>query len=102
LMGGPNMLAWLYGRGECKLDPQHVLLQVMANAFYRSQANRGQPLGSKELNASHQLMSTALKAAAHLEKTDKVVSDVNELRIKLQHKDLTTSIEDEQDGDILH
>jgi hypothetical protein len=102
LAGGPSALAWIYSRGEVALDPQHVMQHVMAEAYFRGKTGRAHALNAKETLVAHQFMATALKAAGQITKVDRVATDINELRIKLQHRELTTSIEDAEEGEILH
>jgi hypothetical protein len=102
LSGGPSALAWIYSRGDVQLDANMVMQHVMAEAYFRGKTHRAHALNAKETVVAHQFMVTALKAAGAITKVDKVANDLNELRIKLQHKELTTSIEDTEEGEILH
>lgn len=102
MTGGVDALAWLFGRGAHAVEADTVLRQVMTDAYFRGRSHRGFSIGSKEATAAHGFMKTAFTAAQSLSKRGPV-DGVNALLIKLRHRDMTTSIDQEaKKEDILH
>lgn len=101
ITNGPEVMAWMYGRGRATMDPQRVQEQLMTDAYHRGRSHRGLPISSKEAQAAHAFMGTAIKVAQVLGKTH--APDVTQLLIKLQHRDRSIPIEEAvQQGEVLH
>ena len=101
VMTGLKGLQWQFNLGDVKVDPKAVIQQAMTDSFYRSRAGRLAGITSAEAEAAHKHMKTAVSAATTLAKSD-TGNLLSELLIKLQHRDLTTSIHEEQPENIMH
>jgi hypothetical protein len=100
ITGGADALSWLFGRGAFVVKPEKVSQQVMTDAFFRGQANRGHSLSSKEAAAAHSFYLTAFKVAQPLiPKGD--ANAAPEFHFKLMQRDLTAPVDSLPPGDIL-
>jgi hypothetical protein len=100
-MQGPKALAWIYSQGTVDVDPQDVLQHAMADAYFRGATNRDYKLSSKEANATHALMSSAVKIANALSKTKP--QNGNALALKLKYREMTTPVHEAAPvEDLLH
>ncbi len=96
---GVKRLHWLFGRGEVEVEAEVVQRRVMADTFFRGQAQRMYKIDSEEAKAAHALSKTALGAAVALNnKVDN--SGVNALAIRLLHREMTTPVEEERPEDV--
>lgn len=92
IMHGVDYLRWTFGRGEMDLDPNTVIKRAMTDAYFRGRMNRGHALSSKEAAAAHGFLKTAASLATQLGKTG--APNVNDIIIKLKHRDMTEKVED--------
>ena len=93
--GVPGLL-WLYCRKTAEIlnvDAEDVQRRVMIDAFFRGRANRLFPLASDEAKAAKGYMDMAVKVALVLSKKVNTTG-LNDLLIKLRHRDMTSSVED--------
>ncbi len=100
-MSGVNGLMWLYNRGNLKLDPKEVIRKAMTDAHFRANAGRFSSVTSKEADAAHKHLKTAMSAAGQLAKGD-TGNLLSDLLIRLQHRDDTTPITPELADNLLH
>ncbi len=91
---GVQGLMWQFNRGDANIDPKGVLRQIMTDAHFRAAAGRMGAVGSAEAAAALRHMTVAMSAANALVKND-TGNLLADLFIKLQHRELTTSIAEE-------
>lgn len=100
-MSGITGLMWMYNRGDVKIDPKAVLRQAMTDAHFRSHAGRFNGIATREAEAAHKHMKTAMSAASQLAKGD-TGNLLADLLIRLQHRDMTTPVTEELAENLLH
>lgn len=106
LLGGLDSLLWVYSRNKEELNPRKVLESIMADAYFRAKIHRSAPIGSKVAKEAQAYMATALKAGDILARQNlsQPSSTVNDIMIKLGHRELTSGPADPSlaDTELLH
>lgn len=97
---GVEVVAWICGY-HIALDAQTVQQRIMLDSFARSRSHRGNSLSSKEVAVAHSLMKTAASQAEKLSKRGSGAG-LNELILKLRHRDMTSPVNEIPKDDLLH
>lgn len=100
-MDGVEAIAHLCGMPS-RLDPNHVHEQAMRETYFRGVSTfRGSSISSPDALAAHQLLKTALVAAAATQKRS--APNIADTLLKLKHREMTFQAEDVVPaGEILH
>ncbi|HET6494036.1 MAG TPA: hypothetical protein VFH61_01570, partial [Thermoleophilia bacterium] len=89
---GVEALAHLCGLTS-NLSPSHVNEQAMRETYFRSMGTmRSTSISSAENQAVHQMIKTAMTAAAASQKSG--APNINEALLKLKHREMTFHVED--------
>jgi hypothetical protein len=102
---GVDGLLWIYSRVKQPIDPTAVIQEVLVSAYMRAKQYKSADIKSAASREAHTHMNTAMKAASTLIQqaaSTGNASGVSELLIKLGHRELTTSIEESDNKDILN
>lgn len=101
LFHGVEAVAHVMG-APSRLDPGHVLDQVMRDTFFRGLAMRDAKLTGAEATAAHGLLKTAIGLATEAAKTKP--PGVNDILIRIKNRDLTqpATVVETSAGEILH
>ena len=98
---GVEAIAHLSGR-QTKLTPDHVNEQAMRESYFRGISTlRASSISGPDALAAHQLVKTAVSAAAAAQ--NRGAPDMSEVIMKIKHREVTWHVEDiAPNGEILH